>query len=169
MRQAFEHTKPGGWAEFQDFDTTYYSEDGSLKEEHSSFKWITTLLEGVRSFGRDPCPGLKLEGLMKDAGFEGVQHEKFRMPIGPWAKDKHLVCLAPESADSKASARSKQLMQDQKTIGAWNLVQIEHGIEGFTLRLFTQILGWKSEEVQVLLANVRKDLRDPRIHAQFDL
>ena len=48
-------------------------------------------------------------------------------------------------------------------------MQIEEGLEGFTLRLFTQILGWKKEEVQVLLANVRKDLRNPRIHAQFDL
>lgn len=57
----------------------------------------------------------------------------------------------------------------QKTIGAWNLVQIENGLEGFTLRLFTQKLGWKSEEVHVLLANVRKDLRNPKIHAQFDL
>lgn len=57
----------------------------------------------------------------------------------------------------------------QKTVGAWNLVQIEDGLEGFTLRLFTQTLGWKSEEVQVLLANVRKDLRNPKIHAQFDL
>lgn len=56
----------------------------------------------------------------------------------------------------------------QKTVGSWNLVQIEDGLEAFTLRLFTQTLGWKSEEVQVLLANVRKDLRNPKIHAQFD-
>ena len=57
----------------------------------------------------------------------------------------------------------------KKTIGSFNLVQIEDGIEGFTLRLFTALLGWQLEEVQVLLANVRKNLRDPRIHAQFDL
>lgn len=37
------------------------------------------------------------------------------------------------------------------------------------MRLYTQLLGWKTEEVQVLLANVRKDLRDPKIHAQFEL
>lgn len=37
------------------------------------------------------------------------------------------------------------------------------------MRLYTQLLGWKTEEVQVLLANVRKDLRDPKVHAQFDL
>lgn len=71
--------------------------------------------------------------------------------------------------DNDAIVGLTLLTQDQKTIGAWNLVQIEDGLEGFTLRLFTQFLGWKTEEVQVLLANVRKDLRDPKIHAQFDL
>jgi len=29
----------------------------------------------------------------------------------------------------------------EKTIGAWNLVQVEDGLEGFALRLFTQMLG----------------------------
>ena len=48
-------------------------------------------------------------------------------------------------------------------------MQVEDGLEAFTFRLFTQLLGWKTEEVQVLLANVRKDLRDPRIHVQFEL
>ena len=91
MRQAFEHTKPGGWAEFHDFDVDYYSDDGSLTEEHSEQKWINHLLGAARGFGRDPCPGPKLEGWMKDAGFEGVRQEKYRLPVGPWPKDQHLV------------------------------------------------------------------------------
>lgn len=54
-------------------------------------------------------------------------------------------------------------------MGSWNLVQIEEGLEAFSLRLFTQVLGWKAEDVYQLLANVRKDIRNPKIHAQFDL
>lgn len=61
------------------------------------------------------------------------------------------------------------LIVPQKTIGAWNLVALENGLEGMTLRILTQVLGWKIESVQVLLANVRKDFRDPKIHAQLDL
>ncbi|KAI4263346.1 MAG: hypothetical protein L6R42_001503 [Xanthoria sp. 1 TBL-2021] len=161
MSQAFEFTKPGGYSEFQDYDIVFYSEDGTLTDDRELSsdtmqttsngmtvpiqKWITTFLQAARDFGRDPCPGPRLGGLMRDAGFQNVQEHKYKVPIGPWPKDKHL-----------------------KTIGAWNLVQIENGLEGFTLRLFTQTLGWKSEEVHVLLANVRKDLRNPKIHAQFD-
>ncbi|CAL8574501.1 hypothetical protein XPA_000459 [Xanthoria parietina] len=126
VSQAFQFTKPGGYSEFQDYDLVYYSEDGTLTDDLAIQKWITILLQAARDFGRDPCPGPRLAGLMRDAGFQN------------------------------------------KTVGAWNLVQIEDGLEAFTLRLFTQVLGWKSDEVQVLLANVRKDLRNPKIHAQFD-
>lgn len=145
VRQTFRHTKPGGWAEFQDFDPSYYSEDGSLKPEMDVAKFIKTFMDAAQSFGRDSKPGPKIEAWMKEAGFENVVHEKFRLPIGPWPKDKHL-----------------------KSIGAWNLVQLEDGLEAFTLRLFTQHLGWKPEEVQVMLSKVRKDLRNPMIHAQYD-
>ncbi len=33
--QAYDATEPGGWTVFQDFDVTYYSEDGSLREDQS--------------------------------------------------------------------------------------------------------------------------------------
>ena len=145
VRQVFRHTKPGGWAEFQDFDPSYYSDDGSFKEGQSLYKYINIFNDAAKGFGRDSMPGPQLEGWMKDAGFVNVVHERFRLPIGPWPKDKQM-----------------------KTIGAWNLVQLEDGLEGFTLRLFTQHLGWTKPEVDVMLAKVRKDLRDPRIHAQYD-
>ena len=43
------------------------------------------------------------------------------------------------------------------------------GAEGFTLRLFIKVLNWTHEEVQVLLAQVRKDLKDPSIHAYMNM
>ncbi|KAK3171323.1 hypothetical protein OEA41_003407 [Lepraria neglecta] len=95
VRQAYDATEPGGWAEFADFNLKFYSEDGSLKEEQHLQKWITYFLNAAEDFGRDPSPGSKLEGYMKEAGFEDVQHEKYRMPIGPWPKDKHLVRYIP--------------------------------------------------------------------------
>ena len=36
VSQAFQNTKPGGYAEFQDYDLEYYSEDGSLTEDRKS-------------------------------------------------------------------------------------------------------------------------------------
>lgn len=128
--------KPGGWVEFQDYDISFVSEDGSLTEEHQTCKWGKLLIEACEQVGRDPCPGPKLEGWVNDAGFVNAVHQKFKMPIGPWAKDPHL-----------------------KDIGMANLIQLLDGLEGFSFRAFCGVLGWSKEELLVMLAQVRNELK----------
>ena len=38
-----------------------------------------------------------------------------------------------------------------------------------SLRLFVTWLGWSREELEVLLAEVRSDLKDSKIHAMYDV
>ncbi|RYP02577.1 hypothetical protein DL764_005751 [Monosporascus ibericus] len=146
VRNIFENLTSGGWAEFQDFDLQYYSEDGSLTESHDTTKWINLLIGAARKIGRDPCPGVSLEKWVKEAGFKNVTHHRFRFPVGPWPRDP-----------------------DMKEIGMYNLTQVLQGLEGFSLRLFCDVLGWRQEEVVVLTSKVRKELKSRHIHAQFDL
>jgi hypothetical protein len=56
----------------------------------------------------------------------------------------------------------------QKKIGAYNITQLYEGLQGFTLRPFTKLLGWTPEEVEIFLMDVRKDLTNGNIHALFD-
>jgi len=91
VRHCFEATKPGGYTEFQEYDLSIYAEDGSLKPEHAEKKWSEVACGACRTMGNDPDPGKKLEGWAKEAGFQDVYHERFRLPIGPWARDQHLV------------------------------------------------------------------------------
>jgi hypothetical protein len=137
---------PGGWAEFQDFDLQYYSEDGSLTEDHETMKWANTFLKAARQTGRDPCPGASLEKWVGDAGFADVVHQRFRFPLGPWPKDPKL-----------------------KEIGMYNISQCLQGVEAFSLRLFCDQLGWSQEEVLVMCSKVRKELKNMKIHPQIDL
>lgn len=51
----------------------------------------------------------------------------------------------------------------------WNLLQLTEGLEGITMALLTRVHKWKMEEVQVLLAQVRKDLKNHRIHSYYKL
>lgn len=37
-------------------------------------------------------------------------------------------------------------------------------MEGFTIAPFTRVLGWKKEEVDVFLAQVRKEMVSRKIH-----
>ena len=55
----------------------------------------------------------------------------------------------------------------QKEIGAWNYLQIMEGLEGFTYALFTRQLGYSKEEVEVLCANIRKEMKSPKQHTLF--
>lgn len=83
---------------------------------------------------------------MREAGFKNVTHRRFKFPVGPWPKDRNM-----------------------KEIGMYNLAQVLQGLEAFSLRLFCDVLGWQKEEVLVLTSKVRKELKSPAIHAQFDL
>ncbi|KAK0633849.1 S-adenosyl-L-methionine-dependent methyltransferase [Immersiella caudata] len=134
--------RPGGWAEFQDFDLEYYSDDGSLREKHDVMAWDRLFLGAANETGREVSPGPRLEAWVKEAGFQGVVSRRFKFPIGPWPRDPVL-----------------------KEVGLYNLIQIENGLEAFTLRLFTGVLGWKEQDVKALLTKVRGDLRDKSIHS----
>ncbi|KAH0429719.1 methyltransferase domain-containing protein [Colletotrichum camelliae] len=137
----FSNVNPGGWAEFQDWNTTYYSDDGSLTAEHACTKMCDTFAEACNIIGHDPNPGSKISQWVEEAGFINVYHRQFMIPIGPWAKDPHY-----------------------KELGMMNLAQILEGSETFMLRLLTGVLGWSTLEVQVLLAQVRNELKKGAFH-----
>lgn len=72
--------------------------------------------------------------------------------------------------EEQPSVTTSQLLnKTKKTLGAWNLVQLEDGLEAFNMRLYTQALGWKPEEVHVLIAKIRSELSNPRIHMIYNL
>ncbi|KAF6836220.1 methyltransferase domain-containing protein [Colletotrichum musicola] len=145
MENIYENTKPGGWVEFQDYNLLYESDDGSLTDDHQTLKWVKHFLEACEIIGKEASPGPKLKGWVEEAGFVNITHERFKMPIGPWPKDSYY-----------------------KDVGMANLIQILDGLEAFTLKVFIGVLGWTREEVLVLLAQVRKELKSGVFHARCD-
>jgi hypothetical protein len=53
--------------------------------------------------------------------------------------------------------------------GIWTEQNICNGLYGLSVALFTRGLGWTAEETEVFLVNVRKDLKDRRIHAYWPM
>jgi len=145
VKTVYSNLAPGGWAEFQDYNGQWMSDDGSLREDHSARRWIEGLITASKGLGRDPMPGPKLEEWAKDAGFVNVVHKKFKFPVGPWPKDEHL-----------------------KTVGLWNLTQVLEGLDGFSLRLYCDVLGWAEDEVKTMLQNVRLELTGGGIRAYLE-
>ena len=51
----------------------------------------------------------------------------------------------------------------------WTLENISNGIQGLSLALFTRGLKWSVEELEVLLAEVRVNMRDRSIHSYWKM
>ncbi|KAF4812295.1 Secondary metabolism regulator LAE1 [Colletotrichum siamense] len=145
VKNVYDHLNPGGWAEFQDMDIQYYSDDGTLTEEHETRKWNKQFVAACEEMGRTGRPGPQLKAWVTDAGFQRIAHQRFKLPMGPWPVDPHY-----------------------RDVGTLNLYQLLDGLEGFTLKLFCDYLGKTKEEVLVMLAKVRKELQDPSLHGIFD-
>lgn len=53
--------------------------------------------------------------------------------------------------------------------GIWSNMNMTAALQALTLMLFTKILGWTVEEVEVLLAGVRKDFKNREYHAYWPM
>lgn len=147
MRQAFKYTKPGGWVEFQDFDTRFYtSANGTYTKDSVIAEWADKIADALRGYGVEPDPGPQIENWVKEVGFVNVHAKTLPFPIGTWPKDKTL-----------------------KEIGAFNLINYLDNLEGMTLRLYTNAYKWSPEEVKVLCAQLRKAFKDPKQRIQVRL
>ncbi|KAM5385356.1 hypothetical protein ACJZ2D_000997 [Fusarium nematophilum] len=140
-RRAFRHLAPGGYVEFQAANPRWMSDDGTVEKAESAQSWLKTLLEGSAKFGKSLEVAVEWRAKMEAAGFVDVQQEIRKMPIGAWPKDPKL-----------------------KEMGRFQGIQQIQAVESYTPRLFSTVLGWTEEEIQVYIAKVRKDLQDPSIH-----
>lgn len=75
------------------FDTHYKSDDGSLKPNAHINQFLATLEEGCKKLGKELYPGPLAEGWLKDAGFVNVHVQVYKIPLGPWPKDKKMVSV----------------------------------------------------------------------------
>lgn len=48
-------------------------------------------------------------------------------------------------------------------------MELLKGLQGLVLRPFSKGLGWSREQIELFLAEVRKDVEKPDIHSMSDL
>merc|ERR1712098_644272 len=140
-----DHLKPGGWFEQTEISVIPKSEDDSIKGT-SLESWGPIAWECGEKFGKSFKIAEESRDIMESAGFVNVQRKTFKWPIGPWAANKKM-----------------------KEIGAYNRLGWDEGINGWAMFLMTKYLGWRSEEVEILCAHIRRDLRNKNIHAYQDV
>lgn len=144
-RQAFACLKPGGWLESQEFDLKLMSDDDTIPQDSSLMRWTHLWNEGIGNFGMTGrCDPDELISQMQEAGFVNCQVLRFKMPIGPWPKDPQL-----------------------KQAGLYQYYALAEGLHGMSVKVFDKGLGWSLDELEVLLAGARTELKSSRIHSYW--
>jgi hypothetical protein len=130
--------------------------------------WIMKIGEGVEKFGLEHSPGSKLKKWVEEAGFINVVERPLPIPTGTWPKDKRMVRVrflftSPNRFDLLDPFANIAVFSLQKEIGAFDLISFLDNLEGLTMRIYSHAFSWTAEEVKVLCAQIRNDLKNPRL------
>lgn len=146
FEQAFASLSPGGWIEMSDICFPVACDDGSLPKESALEKWSSLILEGGAAVGRfADCP-TKYKEQLAAAGFTNIQQTVYKWPQNRWPKDPKF-----------------------KELGMWVLEDLAPGLEALSAAIFTRILGWSKEELDVFLVDVRKDMKNTKYHSYWNI
>jgi len=129
----------------------FFSDDNTLKPDHAMHKWAVLLEEGFAANGHSMRTALSYKEWLTDAGFVDVTVVKEKWPTTSWPKDPKY-----------------------KQVGMWTYENGVAALQALSLAIFTRPkdeggLGWRMEEVELLLAQVRKDFKDRSIHAYWPM
>ncbi|KAG6069704.1 hypothetical protein E4U16_007478 [Claviceps sp. LM84 group G4] len=141
LKEAYKCCAPGGWVESLEYEPELISDDESAELEPILASYGELFREASKKLNRPLFVKEILPRALGDAGFIDTRVVRHKIPIGPWAKD-------PKFAEVGRVARET----------------MEHDLQGYTQML------WKStqkpeDEYQVWLANLRKAMRNPKVHS----
>ncbi|KAJ5677521.1 uncharacterized protein N7477_003154 [Penicillium maclennaniae] len=79
LRQAYEHLRPGGWIELQEFEVTLRSDDESLRLAPTLCEFLGQLHEASEAFHRPMNIAEGHRQRLMEAGFEDVRDEVYKV------------------------------------------------------------------------------------------
>ncbi|KAI9152037.1 S-adenosyl-L-methionine-dependent methyltransferase [Paramyrothecium foliicola] len=141
VQMAFDNLKPGGWWDSQDFGGMIKCDDGTLRKDSALLKFMELCDQAMAKFGMVFRRGSTLGELLTKAGFTRVQCRTVKVPVGTWPKDPIL-----------------------RLVGQYMLTVMSDLMGAFGAKPF-RALGMEPAEIEVFLAEARKDMKDTKQHA----
>ncbi|PGH02085.1 hypothetical protein AJ79_07722 [Helicocarpus griseus UAMH5409] len=144
-RQCYDNLKPGAYLEMQDTQLPLGCDDGTMPPTTALAQWSSNMIEACKKLNRPFHDiGSSHKAHMEAAGFVDVVEVEHKWPMNTWPKDEEL-----------------------KQLGAWTMVNMLQGLAAFSLAPSTRGLGWEREKLERFLVDVRKDVRDRKIHTYW--
>jgi ubiquinone/menaquinone biosynthesis C-methylase UbiE len=144
LEKAFNHLAPGGYLEMHDGVFPFLSRDDTL-EGTALDTWTKSCVEAGIKIGRPWTNAVHYKRWMEEIGFEEVKEKWFEVPTSTWPKGSK-----------------------PKELGMWFQADLLEVLNS-TLPLFTRVLGWTREKVEMFLVDVRKDIKNKGVHAYMPM
>ncbi|KAL2217732.1 methyltransferase [Thermoascus aurantiacus ATCC 26904] len=142
FKQCFDNLRPGGYLEMQSIEVATYSDDGSHLRSEMFIKGLDLVTEASIKFGKSMQTMGTWKKKMELAGFVNVTEKIYKLPQRPWPDDPK-----------------------QKELGLYNQANILEALGSYTYALLSRVLHWNRLEIEVLLAGVRREIKDVSIHS----
>ncbi|KAK7403463.1 hypothetical protein QQX98_010784 [Neonectria punicea] len=144
LKKIYDNLTPGGHAELQEADLFLSSDDGTLTQDQPLARRLQLMHEASVKFGRAFQEIEPLRAMMSEIGFVDVVQTRRKWPTNTWPQDPR-----------------------HKELGAWSRMNLDGGLEAFTMAPLTRAHGWDTDQVTLFLVDVRRDLNNRGIHAYW--
>ena len=100
LTKCLTHLLPAnGYIEITDIDWQARSANGPLRANSPFADYWDRLQEASSREGRPfRVPHRALDGMLKDAGFDTIVHQRYRLPLCPWSRDERQEALGRNMA-----------------------------------------------------------------------
>lgn len=145
--QAYANLKPGGYIECQEIAFPVGCMDPDVTAENSPLlRWSELFMKSAAKIGVDATGPRHLAPKLRDAGFTDINSKLHRWPVGRWAKGDKL-----------------------KLLGDLAYADLMDWLPSSSLRLFTSVLKWTQDEVEVFLSECRAEVKRKDRHFYADV
>ncbi|KAM0322256.1 hypothetical protein ACHAQA_009544 [Verticillium albo-atrum] len=143
LKRVYDHLKPGGYFEVQEFECTLRCDDNTCPEgdDYALREWFELLANGLAARGADLFGIQSVAAEMRTAGFSCVTEHSRKCPVGTWPADEKL-----------------------RFCGGLLRESLLAGLRGLSARPFTA-LGWERPRLEVFLLRVRESVKTTGFHA----
>ena len=81
LRQAYDHLNPGGWIEWQEYETTSKTDDNSFPADSAMLKWTENLNAAANKFGKVMNIAPMIKSSIEKAGFVNVVEKIYKVRL----------------------------------------------------------------------------------------
>ncbi|KAG6080760.1 hypothetical protein E4U16_008152 [Claviceps sp. LM84 group G4] len=142
LKEAYRCCAPGGWVQSAEIDLDFRSDDRSTELEPVLGTYGDLFREGGRILNRPFFLQEIQQQAFDEAGFVEKTVARYKIPIGPWAKDPKLA-----------------------EVGRFTAAALENDLQGYTQMVWENVPKPPADEYHVWLANMRKAIRNTKVHS----